>query len=156
SVLQDHIGNLWIGTWGGGLNEFKDDRIKGWPASHSATNGLSQDLILALCEGRDGSLWVGADFDGGLAQLKDSKVTRYTNQIGSVGGGVRVIREDATGNLWLGASHGLFCFKDGSLVTNALTEKMSGQMIRDICEDHAGGFWIATQNGLNYWRNGQL
>ncbi len=156
SVLQDHNGDLWIGTWGGGLNEFKDDKITSWPASHTATNGLSQDLVLSLCEGRDGSLWVGADFDGGLARLKDGKVTRYTNQVASAGGGVRVMHEDASGILWIGTTRGLFCFKDDQLLTNTLTEKMSGQTIRDICEDHAGGLWFGTQSGLNYWRNGQF
>ena len=30
-------------------------------------------LVLSIAEGRDGSLWVGADFDGGLMRLKDGE-----------------------------------------------------------------------------------
>ena len=101
-------------------------------------------------------MWVGADFDGGLARLKNGRVTRYTNQAGLSGGGLHVMHEDASGNLWLGASRGLFCLRAGTFVTNDLTERMSRESVRDICEDHAGGLWFATENGLNYWRNGQF
>jgi ligand-binding sensor domain-containing protein/signal transduction histidine kinase len=156
SVIQGQGGDLWIGTWGGGLNRLRDDKITSYATSHPATNGLSQDLILSLCEGRDGSVWIGADFDGGLARLKDGKMTRYPAEFGLTNAGLRVMHEDAVGNLWIGASRGLCCFKDGGFRTNALTAKLADETIRDICEDHAGALWFATQNGLYRWDKGQL
>ena len=148
SVLQNHAGDLWIGTWGGGLNRLSDDNVTSYATSHSTTNGLSQDLVLSLCEGRDGSLWVGDDFDGGFACLKDRIMIHYAPQRGLTNAGVHVMHEDRAGNLWLGTSRGLCCFKNGGFTTNTLTEKMVGETIRDICEDHTGALWFGTQNGL--------
>ena len=156
SVLQDDRGILWVGTWGGGLNRSCDANGAGFLSANGETNGFSQDLILSLCQGHDGSLWVGADFDGGLEHLKDGRITRYSAQDGLINAGLRVMHEDAAGNLWIGTSRGLCCFKDGRFTNNAVTDRLAGETIRDICEDHAGALWFATHSGLYCWHNGQF
>jgi ligand-binding sensor domain-containing protein/signal transduction histidine kinase len=156
SVLEDPRGALWIGTWGGGLDEMQGEKITADPAMTVSTNGISQDLILSLCEGRDGSLWVGADFDGGLTRLKDGRTTHYTWRDGLINAGLRVLHEDAAGNLWIGTDRGLSCFRHGGFLTNLVTEHLAGESIRDICEDKSGALWFATQNGLCRWQDGQF
>lgn len=154
SVLQDRSGNLWVGTWGGGLDEMQGEKVTAYTST--STNSLSQDLILSLCAGRDGSLWFGADFDGGLARLKDGHVTRYTWRDGLINAGLRVLHEDAAGNLWIGTDRGLSCFRDGEFTVNRVTERLHGVSVRDICEDQSGALWLATQNGLGRWQDGQF
>jgi ligand-binding sensor domain-containing protein/signal transduction histidine kinase len=156
SVLQDHTGNVWVATWGGGLNVLPAGNNSGFISANGSTNEFSQGLMLSLCEGHDGSVWAGADFDGGLERWKDGKITRYTAQDGLINAGLRVMHEDATGSLWIGTSRGLCCFKDKKFVNNALTDRLAGETIRDICEDHAGALWFATENGLYCWHSGQL
>ncbi len=154
SVLQDPRNNLWIGTWGGGLDEMQGEKITAYTSA--PTNGLSQDLILSLCEGRDGSLWSGADFDGGLTRFKDGHITRYTWRDGLADSGLRVLHEDAEGNLWIGSDHGVNCLQDGKVVTNRVTTALADDSIRDICQDKSGALWFATQNGLVHWQDEQL
>jgi ligand-binding sensor domain-containing protein/signal transduction histidine kinase len=158
SVLQDRSGSLWMGTWGGGLDELKNEKITAYaPVTATApTNGLSQDLILSLCEGHDGSLWLGADFDGGLTQLKAGKTRHYSWQDGLPNAGLRVLHEDAAENLWIGTDRGAACFSHGQFVTNRVTELLAGVSVRDICEERSGGLWFATQHGLAYWQGRQL
>ncbi len=152
SVLQDKTGSLWIGTWGGGVDELHDEQFR----AYASTNMLSQDLILSLCEGRDGSLWIGADFDGGLTRLKNRRATHYTAQDGLINAGLRVLHEDAAGNLWIGTDRGMSFFRDGKFSTNRVTERLAGESVRDICEERSGALWFATQNGLHYWQGKQL
>jgi Two component regulator propeller len=59
-------GDLWIGTWGGGLARLdKDGR---WQTYNTANTegGLPNDVVWALAPGADGALWIGTG--GGLAR----------------------------------------------------------------------------------------
>ncbi len=154
AVLGDKENNLWIGTWGGGLDEMQGEKIT--DRTPAGTNGLSEDLILSLCEGRDGSLWAGADFDGGLLRLKDGKVTLYTWHDGLIDAGVRVLCQDASGDLLIGTDRGLSCLRNGKFVSNSLTGMLANKSIHDICQDQSGVIWFAMQDGLGRWQDGQF
>lgn len=153
SVLEDTNGIIWIGTWGGGLDELQGEKITG--CTPASTN-VSQNLVLSLCSGHDGSLWAGADYDGGLTRFKDGKTTHYTWRDGLINSGLRVLYEDTHGNLWAGTDHGLSCFKDGKFVANDVTQSMTNESVRDICEDGAGALWFALQDSLARWQDGHL
>ena len=153
SVLDDAQGNVWIGTWGGGLNELRGEKIT---ACAPVSTNLSENLILSLCEGRDGSLWAGADYDGGLTRFKNGNVTHFTSRDGLINGGLRVLYQDTHGVLWAGTDHGLSCLKDGKFIANDVTESLTNESVRDICEDASGALWFATQNELARWQDGVL
>jgi ligand-binding sensor domain-containing protein/signal transduction histidine kinase len=176
SVLQDHNGSLWIGTWGGGVNELKDDQVipsavtnmpgmnvvlsppqsPFWKGSDVPLNAQSPGLVLSLCEGRDGSLWIGADFDGGLTRLKDGAVTRYTWKAGLTNGGLRVLHEDREGNLWIGANRALCRLTNGKVTKFTAKDGFDGQAVHAICEDRKGDLWFGTDTGLRRWHEGQF
>ncbi|HEV2453620.1 MAG TPA: two-component regulator propeller domain-containing protein, partial [Verrucomicrobiae bacterium] len=153
SVIDDTNENIWIGTWGGGINELQGEKIS---ACAPPSTNVSQNLILSLWEGRDGALWAGADYDGGLTRIKDGKTTHYTWRDGLINGGLRALYQDSQGYLWAGTDHGVSCFKDGKCFGNEVTESMTNQSVRDICEDSSGALWFAAQNELARWQEGQL
>ncbi len=138
SVLEDRSGGIWLGTWGGGLNCLKDEEVIGY----AATNGFFQSLVLSLCESSDGSLWFGADFDGGLARLKQGRFSYYTTRDGLPGGPIRAIHEDHEGRLWVGAANGLGCLQQGQFTNYPVP------LVRAICQTTHGTLWFATENGL--------
>jgi ligand-binding sensor domain-containing protein/signal transduction histidine kinase len=150
SVLESGSGGLWVGTWGGGLDLMKDERVTSFPL----TNKLSQALVLALCEARDGSLWVGADFDGGLGHLHDGKFTRYATKDGLSEGAVRVLHEDRGGKLWIGTSGGLTVMNGGSFKRYSTRDGLGANGIRAILETHDGALWFGTEGGLSRWTGG--
>jgi len=152
SVREDRNGTMWIGTWGGGLNQMKDGLVK----AHTTKNGFPHDLILSTCEASDGSLWAGADFDGGLIHLSNGKTTHYNKNDGLIPAGVRVIREDRAGNLWIGTSHGLSLFKNGKFTNFTRANGLNGEVVRVICEDRKGKIWFGTDGGLSRWDEGQF
>ena len=93
SVLEDHLGRLWVGTWGGGLDQITRDTVR----VYATTNQLAGDLILALCEDRDGGIWVGADNRGGLSYIKDQNVTHFTAADGFPDAAVTALYQDRSG-----------------------------------------------------------
>jgi ligand-binding sensor domain-containing protein/signal transduction histidine kinase len=154
SVRENHAGNLWIGTWGGGLNQLQPGT--GAVTVYSTKNSFPHDLILSTCEARDGSLWAGADFDGGLSQLKDGRLTHYSAKEGLINAAVRVIHEDHCGNLWVGTSRGLSCLRERKFTSYFIKDGLADDAIRAICEDHLGRLWFGTEGGLNCWQEGQF
>jgi ligand-binding sensor domain-containing protein/signal transduction histidine kinase len=153
SVVEDQKGSLWIGTWGGGINQIKNERI----FSFATTNVLSRDLILSTCAARDGCIWIGADYDGGLTRIKGGKSVHYSSKDGLIDAGIRVILEDRSGSLWLGTSKGVSCFKDGKFI-NYFHQKdnLAGDVVRAICEDREGNLWFGTDEGLSLWKKGRF
>jgi len=152
SVREDRNGTMWIGTWGGGLDRMKDGLVR----AYTTTNGFPHDLILSTCEGSDGSIWAGADFDGGLTRLQNGKITHYGQKDGLISAGVRVIHEDKSGNLWIGTSHGLSLFKNGNFTNFTRRENLAGEAVRVICEDRRGKLWFGTDGGLSRWDDGHF
>jgi signal transduction histidine kinase/ligand-binding sensor domain-containing protein/DNA-binding response OmpR family regulator len=56
SIFEDHAGNLWIGTYGGGLNKFDGENEI---FSHYTENdGLSNNVVLGILEDEKGNLWL--------------------------------------------------------------------------------------------------
>lgn len=118
-ILRDHLGILWVGTYGG-LDRFNETtgkfthfrNIPGDPSS------LSFNRIWMMYEDREGILWLGCGCpflstgekpeDGGLNRFDRStgRFTRYlhdprdTNSISN--NKVRAIFEDSKGNFWVG------------------------------------------------------
>jgi ligand-binding sensor domain-containing protein/signal transduction histidine kinase len=141
SVLEDHLGRLWAGTWGGGLDEISEDRVQ----VHAATNRLPSNLILALCEDRNGGIWVGADGGGGLSYLNDQTVIRYTRQNGLPDEAVTALHQDRAGELWVGTSGGLCRLTEGQVVRES---QCGTQRVRAICEDSESVLWFGGEAGL--------
>ncbi len=166
SVLQDRTGSLWLGTWGGGLNRIKDEKATAYSTTvataanvvneTTSTNRLPESLVLSLCEGHDGSLWAGADFDGGLTRFKDGRTTHYTWRDGLINAALRVIHEDRTGVLWLGTSRGLCRFQDGKFTQYPASNHLAGEAVRAICEDHAGRLWFGSEGGLSLYESNRF
>jgi len=56
-IHQDSTGTLWVATYGGGLNRFRDGRFK----AITTQDGLPDNLLLSLLEDGDGNLWFSSN-----------------------------------------------------------------------------------------------
>jgi len=69
-IHQDSTGTLWVATYGGGLNRFRNSRFK----AITTQNGLPDNLLLGLLEDREGNLWFSSNqsvFRLSLKELND-------------------------------------------------------------------------------------
>jgi len=154
-------GDLWLGTYGGGLNWYdsKQDAFVRYQHDPDNPHSLTSDLIRSVYEGRDGTIWVGTA--AGLNKLdRDSgKFSHYQHDPDdphSLSHNlVWSILEDSSGVLWVGTENGFNRF-------NPETEQfvrfqhdaddpssLSHNTVREIFEDHLGVLWLSTPGGLN-------
>src|SRR3954449_7191967 len=106
--------DLWITTWGGGLNKFdrNKDEFIAYKNDPKNNNSISGDFLNALKEDSDGNLWIGTE-KGGLEMFdrKNNKFIHYRhkeNDATSISSDfVKTIFEDNEHNLWIGTAGGL-------------------------------------------------
>lgn len=113
AVIVDQSGIPWIGTFGGGLNQYdweKDAFIR-YQHDPDDPHSLSNDVIRTIYEDRDGTIWVGTN-GGGLNNFdRESKqFTRYQHDPDDPNSlsqdTVWSVLKDSTGVLWVGTGGG--------------------------------------------------
>ncbi len=102
-----HSGDVWVSTVSSGLIRVSVEGAT-WKATRFTTkDGLSTNIIRAIYEDNDGTLWFGT-FAGGLNRFKDGKFTSYTSGDGLFDDNVFSILEDSSHNLWMSCNRGIF------------------------------------------------
>lgn len=117
AFVQDTGGNLWVGTWSGGLNkiEFLDSlktraKFTHWKFDPAKPENLNNSNVISLLL-KDSILWIGT-FGGGLNRmdLRTEKFTHYTTEKGLSNNIIFAILDDKHGYLWLSTDRGLSKF----------------------------------------------
>ncbi len=151
SLYEDRSGTLWIGTNGGGLNQF-DRQTKTfvrYQHDDNDPNSLSDDTVSAVYEDETGRLWIATN--DGLDQFDRATKTFAHFHRGYI---INTLYEIDANRLWLGTdSKGLFEFNtststyvhyqyDGNNPTG-----LNNNYVNTIYPDNAGTLWIATWGG---------
>ena len=151
---------LWIGTQGGGLNQFNRGKnlFIHYRCDPANPNSIVDNNVRALLEDRSGMLWIGTN--SGLCQFDRTakKFIRYTadanNPYSLSNNVVFSIHEDRLGFIWVATyGGGLNRFdRKKNRFTHYLTDPQDPNSISDdfvwsICEDRDSMLWIGTENG---------
>jgi len=145
--LQTHDGYLWFGTTAG-LFRFDGYQFTRIPTDTS--NADNPETIYSLCEGHDGSLWIGTA-NSWLSYLKDGRLRRYGQAEGIMARNSLALCERQDGHVWLGTSSGLYRFSNGEFTSIPIEPKY----ISSLAEDRAGRLWVGTYGGLRVFENGR-
>jgi ligand-binding sensor domain-containing protein/signal transduction histidine kinase len=160
SVCEDREGELWIGTYGGGLNRFdrKTEEFTRYSSDSNDPYSLSDDRVLAVYEDQAGNLWIGT-YGGGLAKF-DRETLRFIhyqadlNDSYSLSGNVVwSFYEDQSGALWIGTNDGLSKYdREREKFAHYRADPndlngLSNNHVLSIHEDRAGMLWIGTHGG---------
>jgi ligand-binding sensor domain-containing protein len=101
SLLVDHDGQVWAGTWGGGLSRYDGKRWK----SYTTVEGLPGNHVFMLHEDRKQQLWIGTN--KGLALWQDGKFKVMTRADGLFADDVFTMATTEDGGKWLGSYGGV-------------------------------------------------
>ena len=165
-IYEDRDGQVWIGTWGGGLNKLIPGKDKNSPTSfktftHDANDprSLSGNIVYTIYEDNSGLLWVGSWAKGFNKFNKKKKLFKHYKHVPNSPSSLSVnsvldIYEDRSGILWIGT------FDGGLNRFDRKTEKfkhyrnnandpfsIGDDGIYSIFEDKSGMLWIGTFNG---------
>jgi ligand-binding sensor domain-containing protein len=102
SLEVDRQGDIWAGTWGGGLSRFNGKR---W-VSYTTADGLPGNHVFMLHLDGKGQLWVGTN--NGLTRWQDGKFTKaMTMADGLFANNIFAMATGADGSLWIGSFGGV-------------------------------------------------
>jgi PAS domain S-box-containing protein len=154
---------LWIGTWGGGLNQLDlNDPVHADPKLATFINyhnnpddlsSISEDSVWAIHETADGYMWLGTQL--GLNRFDPNTKTfkHYTEKNGLPNNVVLGILEDDDGKLWLTTNNGLSQF-DPRAETFITYDASDGLQSNEFNSNayfraHNGMMYIGGINGFN-------
>lgn len=162
SFVEDADGQLWIGTFGDGLNRV--DRETGDVTRFRAGNALSDDRVMTLMKDRNDRIWVGTMMRGvDVLDASGESVASYRNDPSDANSlaanGIMALYEDSLGQVWVGTyGGGISRFDPASerftrfAADAADPQTLSSNRVTSFAEDRAGRMWIGTDaGGLNLY-----
>jgi len=141
-ILQRADGTVLMGLMSGGLVSYRDGEF----TRFTSGDGLPTNIVLALFEDRDGSLWVGAW--RGACRFEPPRC-HYPRGSGELfqQNHVRAIHRDRAGVMWFGSEVGLFRW-DGTTFRHLTTKDgLPADWVRTITETADGTLWFGTNGG---------
>ncbi|OOQ59409.1 hybrid sensor histidine kinase/response regulator transcription factor [Mucilaginibacter pedocola] len=155
ALLEDKLGNIWIGTNGGGVNVFN-------PSTNKFSNivlkvGKHQNkanYIRALYEDAQGNIWIGTVAHGVIVyNPATGNYTSYSKAVNNLGSdAVFSIFGDSKGNIWIGTMGGGLCLFDAehnNFTRFTESDGLANNIVNCIVEDKFGSLWLSTDNGIS-------
>ena len=150
-MLQDKIGNLWLGTAGGGLSKYDGRSF----THYTEKEGLSNNSVLSMMEDRQGNIWCSTR--GGVSKYDGKSFTNFNEKDGLNNIVVSMI-EDNSGNIWFGINGGGLCKYEtpqssigglnkpsSSFTFYTENEGLTNKSVSSIAKDKNGNLWFGTE-----------
>jgi signal transduction histidine kinase/ligand-binding sensor domain-containing protein len=159
-IIEDKNGDLWLATWGGGLNRYdrQKDEFTHYKYNQLKTNSISGNFLGYLLQDSEGKIWISTEsgidvFDPGKNQFihyKNNKNDENSLSDDAVAGMI----EDSQHNIWIATTNGglnLFDRKKNIFTRFQHNEKdtasISGNNIWTVFEDSKHNIWVGTVGG---------
>lgn len=162
-IDEDHHGNLWIGTYGGGLDYYEQmtGRFVHFACGDGDSGGPAGKFINVVTADGDGSVWLGTADRGVVHLTRDAGGTPRCRMYDLTDAAsstphrgqtfVLALHKDREGYLWAGTIRGGLAridpgtgevrhFRNDSGDPTSLSHNTVGS----ICEDDSGNLWIGT------------
>ncbi len=141
AILQDHSGDLWIGTWGSGLFRLKQGRFlrEPLPGNSAATRTLAEDAA--------GNVWIGTWFNG-LFRYNGAGFQHFLLGRESLTDAVSALLSDKHGGLWVGTYTGLLHYADAMPAKDKGTLLLKDKLITCLAQSDDGAVLVGTSAGL--------
>lgn len=114
-VFVDSKQNLWIGTFGGGLNLLKNKgendpkkmQFEVFKHSHQHSKSISSNFVNTIFEDSENNIWVGTQNGINKFNPKNKSFEYFTTNHGLADNIVKGILEDNSGKLWISTQNGI-------------------------------------------------
>ncbi len=155
SVFQDSFNNIWIGTYGGGINFIGHTKpffnTYDYSPASDDINSLNNKAVLSLCFDVNERLWVGTD-GGGINVLDKGKRTAiYNKENGNLShNSITTMFKDSKNNIWIGTFFsGIDLYNHKTNTFNSIQiNNARNQDVRCFFEDKSGFIWVGTNTGI--------
>jgi len=157
AISEDKYGNIWIATWGSGMNKFerKTERFIHFQNDPADPKSIPSNFISNIFTDHEGILWLSSE--NGLITLDPSsnKFNHYLHDSTNAGSlsinFTSSVMEDSRHNIWVGTNTGglnMLDRKTKKFINYRYDPKnknsLSGNSVQTIFEDSKGNIWIGT------------
>jgi signal transduction histidine kinase/ligand-binding sensor domain-containing protein len=145
TMLCDHEGNIWTGTFSSGLIRLKKQCF----STISTVNGLSNNIIYPILQATSGTIYIGTNL-GGLNKIEKRKISHVADPF-YIKPTVAVwsLFEDSRKNIWAGTfGDGPVKISGNTFISYRTDEWSSARIIFAISEDREKNMWFGTMNGV--------
>lgn len=153
-LLNDSKGNLWFGTYNGGLYKYimQESRMEFIDLYKS---GVPSNWVYCLTEDSKGRIWVGT-FGGGIAVFDGPRMRKFNESNGLKALKIYDIIEDAEGNILIAdQNNGLTIFKGDAFENFSDKQVLPDLSVNAIYRDTSGSVWFGTNAGISVYRPGE-
>ena len=166
-AVEDHDGNIWIATYGGGVNILRKNKAGKYIAIH-AKNSLKRypqgahQKVRTLAVAKDGKVWAGTTDGILIMQMRNNNVTieemRMTDRLedGLMSNDIVYLACDAKGTMWIGTNSGGLSYVTGrdehggyKFKNYGIADGLPSEEIRGMAFDEKGNVWFSTDHVLS-------
>lgn len=158
--------SLWVGSWGGGLNHFKDGVFTKYQHVFGDETTIISDNIEELFIDAENNVWI-ASFGGGVSKLSQRNIISYLYKDYKDKGmfatsSLRAALPTSDGSIWLATHLGVNRFRGDEVQSyyhnpNDDQFGLSSPRAQTIFEDSKGRVWIGyTKAGVDMIKDGKI
>jgi ligand-binding sensor domain-containing protein/AraC-like DNA-binding protein len=142
-LFNDSRNRLWIGTYKGGINILKGDRI--YPIK--GNEQLKNITIYTFYEDDDNNIYIGTSDN--LILFGKGEPNLNKGEILLKGLPILSIKKDSSGELFIGTyGKGLIRYKAGKICRITTENGLKSNFISSVSEDKDKSLWLGTLNGI--------
>jgi ligand-binding sensor domain-containing protein len=165
AITEDKSGNLWIGTYGGGLNKFNPvtQQFRAYRSFPNDTSTLTSDMITGLAwqqNSQDTILWVATINGFNRFNVKTGVNERFYPQryfrSKQNFNNIRDIATDKKGNVWIIIRNGglyRFDYDHKKLVEIPCRNSLKNPIVTCLAVNKKGTLFAGTENGIFYYND---
>lgn len=164
SLLKDKLGNMWFGSYGGGVTRYDGKYFSNYTEKH----GLPSNRILDMIQDSYGTIWFATD--RGVCRFNGKHFIHFKGIDGIANGVVLSVFEDSKRNIWFGTFEGLAMFKrndspeskrstiasndtlnipvSGIITVYSKKNGLLNDHVSSIYEDFRGNIWFGSPSGV--------
>jgi len=163
-IVEDTDGNLWIGSYGGGLGVYNES-CDSYTNYNTENSEIQHNDVRDIFSMENDSMWIATD--GGGLSLLNVKTREFStlksdpiNENGLSNNAIYTVYQDYEGILWLGFYVGGVNFRTSTINEFKTVSRLPGNEnsiveshVRSLFLDTKGNLWIGTLGGLSFYNS---
>ena len=145
SILMDTRGNLWFGSFEGGVSKYNGKTF----THFTEREGLCFNYVSCISEDSYSNLWFGT-LGGGVCVYNGETFTQFSQGEGLINTIILCMMVDSYNNIWFGTEGGGAARYDGKTIMYFTTkEGIQDNNVLSMMEDNQGNIWFGTRGGAS-------